>query len=60
MLNQLERNPRFQSLSVVLNAISISSERNYGYGKYGFDYYEESEGEKRSFMERLKSLAGKN
>lgn len=59
-LNQLEKNKRFKSLSVILNAVSISSDRNYGYGKYGFGYYEESVEEKKNFIERLKNIISSN
>jgi capsular exopolysaccharide synthesis family protein len=55
-LNQLEKNKRFKSLSVILNAVNISSDRNYGYGKYGFGYYEESVEEKKNFIEKLKNI----
>jgi capsular exopolysaccharide synthesis family protein len=59
-LNQLERNKSFKSLSVILNAVSLSADRSYGYGKYGFGYYEESVEEKKNFIERIESMMRNN
>ncbi len=59
-LNQLEGNKNFKSLSVILNAVSLSTDRNYGYGKYGFGYYEESEEENKNMIERFKSMIRSN
>ena len=59
-LNQLERNKSFKSLSVILNAVSLSADRSYGYGKYGFGYYEESVEEKKNFIERIESMMRSN
>lgn len=58
-VNQLEKKNRFKSLSIILNAVSYSSDRSYGYGKYSFGYYEESV-EKENLLDKFKGLISKD
>lgn len=42
-LNRVQKTHKFKNISVVLNALSHSSDRDYGYNKYGYGYYDDED-----------------
>ncbi len=59
-LNKILFTKKFKSISVILNAVNTSLDRGYGYGKYGFGYYEESIEETYSFSDKVKQFFGRD
>ncbi len=54
-LERVQNTRKFQNLAVVLNALNVSSDREYGYNKYGYGYYDDDE-ERRDFWLSFKNL----
>ena len=54
-MERVQKTQNFPHLCVVLNALNVSTDRDYGYNKYGYGYYDD-EDENMGFWASVKNL----
>lgn len=57
-LGRVQKTHKFHNIAVVLNGLKITSDRDYGYNKYGYGYYDD-EHESKSFWTSIRTLRSK-